>query len=101
MSSEPLYPAYLPTRPDGFSAPVTLPLFEADEPGSRADPSKAALLKEATVTNITPRIGTEIRGVQISKLSKEGLDELALLAAERGVLVFVGVQGNTQIRGRA
>jgi hypothetical protein len=27
--------------------------------------------------------------VQISELSNEGLDEVALLAAERGVLVFV------------
>ncbi|CAM1502483.1 Fc.00g044670.m01.CDS01 [Cosmosporella sp. VM-42] len=88
MSSEPLYPAYLPTRSDGFNAPVTVPLFEAEEPGIRADRSKASLLKGATVANITPRIGTEVRGVQISNLSKEGLDELALLAAERGVLVF-------------
>lgn len=90
MSSEPLYPAYLPTRSDGYVAPEAVPLFEAEEPGSRADPSKPSLLKAgATVTNITPRIGTEIRGVQISKLDETGLDELALLAAERGVVVFV------------
>ncbi|KAI1635234.1 hypothetical protein F4809DRAFT_463620 [Biscogniauxia mediterranea] len=89
MSSQPLYPAYLPTRPDGFAQPIAIPLFEAVEPGSRADSAKPSLLKAgANVTNITPRIGTEIRGVQISQLSKEGLDELALLAAERGVLVF-------------
>jgi sulfonate dioxygenase len=29
-----------------------------------------------------------IKGVQISQLSKEGLDELGLLAAERKLLVF-------------
>ncbi|KAM5346320.1 hypothetical protein ACJ41O_009325 [Fusarium nematophilum] len=87
--SEPLYPAYLPTRSDGYVAPLAVPLFEAEEPGLRADPAKPSLLKAgATVTDITPRIGTEIRGVQISKLSGEGLDEVALLAAERGVLVF-------------
>ncbi|KAF9768319.1 hypothetical protein IL306_014387 [Fusarium sp. DS 682] len=84
MSSEPLYPAYLPTRSDGYTAPVAVPLFEAEEPGLRADPAKANLLKGATTSNITPRIGTEVRGVQISALGKEGLDELALLAAERG-----------------
>ena len=91
MSSEPLYPAYLPTRSDGYIKPVEVPLFEADEPGRRANPDKPSLLKGATATNITPRIGTEIRGVQISQLSNEGLDELALLAAERGVVVFVRV----------
>lgn len=90
MSSEPLYPAYLPTRSDGYIAPIPVPLFEADEPGRRADPAKANLLKGATrVEKITPRVGTEIQGVQISQLDAKGLDELALLAAERGVVVFV------------
>ncbi|KAF4125522.1 sulfonate dioxygenase [Geosmithia morbida] len=89
MTSAPLYPAYLPTRPDGFQPTLNLPLFEADEPGSRASASKASLLGSGTTTkNITPKIGTEIRGVQLSALSKSGLDEVAALAAERGVLVF-------------
>jgi sulfonate dioxygenase len=90
MPSKPLYPAYLPTRPDGPSVPIAVPFFEADEPARRANPAKPSLLKAGvTAINVTPRIGTEIRGVQISELSKEGLDELALLAAERGVVVFV------------
>lgn len=93
MSSEPLYPAYLPTRSDGYNAPVAVPLFEAEEPGLRANPAKANLLKGATTVDITPRIGTEVRGVQISALGREGLDELALLAAERGVVVFVSLFG--------
>ncbi|KEZ44034.1 hypothetical protein SAPIO_CDS3762 [Scedosporium apiospermum] len=89
MPSKPLYPAYLPTRPDGPSVPIAVPFFEADEPARRANPAKPSLLKAGvTAINVTPRIGTEIRGVQISELSKEGLDELALLAAERGVVVF-------------
>lgn len=92
MPSEPLYPAYLPTRSDGYVSPEAVPLFEAEEPGNRANPSKPSLLKPgAAVTNITPRIGTEIRGLQITNLGKEGLDEVALLAAERGVVVFVGL----------
>lgn len=33
-------------------------------------------------------MGTEISGVQLTKLSPEGLDELALYAAQRGALVF-------------
>ena len=88
---KPLYPAYLPTRPDGFTPTIDVPPFDADEPGTRADPSKPHLLGGSGVkaTNITPRIGTEVRGVQLSQLSKAGLDEVALLAAERGVVVFV------------
>ncbi|KAF5237241.1 hypothetical protein FAUST_6152 [Fusarium austroamericanum] len=88
MSSEPLYPAYLPTRSDGYMAPVPVPLFDGDEPGLRADAAKTNLFKGGRVENITPRVGTEIRGVQISQLDQKGLDELALLAAERGVVVF-------------
>ncbi|KAL6918199.1 hypothetical protein ACHAP8_007598 [Fusarium lateritium] len=88
MASEPLYPAYLPTRSDGYMAPVSVPLFDGDEPGLRADAAKTNLFKGGRVENITPRVGTEIRGVQISQLDGKGLDELALLAAERGVVVF-------------
>ncbi|KAI1371560.1 taurine catabolism dioxygenase [Hypoxylon crocopeplum] len=85
----PLYPAYLPTRPDGYMPTFDIPQFEADEPGNRADPLKPAIFKVgANVVNITPRLGTEVRGIQLSQLSSAGLDEVALLAAERGVLVF-------------
>lgn len=85
----PKYPHYLPTRPDGYAATIDVPLFHAEEPGLRADPSKPELSTAATsLRNITPRIGTEIHGVQLSQLTPAGLDEVALLAAERGVLVF-------------
>ncbi|KAJ3992738.1 hypothetical protein F5050DRAFT_866162 [Lentinula boryana] len=64
-------------------------LFEHNDPGARADPAKPHLLTANTTTrDISPYIGTEITGVQISQLSKEGLDELALFAAERKVLLF-------------
>ncbi|KAK2783562.1 hypothetical protein FQN52_009566 [Onygenales sp. PD_12] len=89
VPSEPLYPAYLPVRPEGFSATIDVPPFDIVEPGSRADPAKPEIFTPtAQIQNITRRIGTEIRGVQISQLSNEGLDQMALLAAERGVLVF-------------
>ncbi len=89
-TTKPLYPSYLPTRPEGFTATENVPFFEAEEPGLRADPSLPELRKKSTeIKNITPRIGTELHGVQLSQLSKSGLDEVALLAAERGVLVFV------------
>jgi sulfonate dioxygenase len=44
--------------------------------------------KATKVQNLQVEIGTEIDGVQLSKLGKEGLDQLALLAAERGILIF-------------
>lgn len=48
-----------------------------------ADPAKASLLSLATsVEELNPSIGTELKGVQLSKLSPEQRDELALLVAE-------------------
>ncbi|KAH8201356.1 hypothetical protein TruAng_004439 [Truncatella angustata] len=77
FTSKPLYPAYLPTRPDGFTATLDVPSFEADEPGVRADPSKPHILRPGVhVESITPRIGSEIRGVQLSELSTAGLELL-------------------------
>lgn len=63
--------------------------LEHSDAGKRANPAKPNLLTEdAKVTHISPYLGTEVRGVQLSQLSKEGLDELALYAAERKVLLF-------------
>ncbi|EGR49572.1 uncharacterized protein TRIREDRAFT_30776, partial [Trichoderma reesei QM6a] len=54
-----------------------------------ADPEKASLLSLATaVEEVTPLIGTELQGVQLSKLTDQQKDELALLVAERGVVFF-------------
>jgi alpha-ketoglutarate-dependent taurine dioxygenase len=44
--------------------------------------------KATKVQNLQVEIGTEIDGVQLSRLDGQGLDELALFAAERGVLIF-------------
>lgn len=40
------------------------------------------------MTTISPKLGTEIKGVQLSHLNDAGKDEVALLASQRGVLVF-------------
>ena len=58
------------------------------DPGLRADKAKPNLLANATTRDLSPYLGTEVSGVQISTLSPEGLDELALYAAERKVLLF-------------
>lgn len=58
---------------------IDVPPFEGDEPGNRADPAKPNLLGPGVMAqNITPRIGTEVRGVQLSKLSIEGLEYVLL-----------------------
>ena len=74
-------PEHSPTRSTHF--------IEFTDPGSRANPQKPNLLgKASAVKQISTYIGSEIEGVQVSQLSKEGLDELALLVAERKVVVF-------------
>ncbi|KAL4872998.1 hypothetical protein BDV12DRAFT_182626 [Aspergillus spectabilis] len=91
MASEPLYPAYLPVRPEGFTPTLDVPAFDAEEPGLRADHALPEILSpKANFKNITPRVGTEIRDLQLSQLTAAGLDQVALLAAQRGVLVFRG-----------
>jgi sulfonate dioxygenase len=63
--------------------------FDFVDPGSRADPLKPNLLSTATkVTDLSPHCGTELLGVDLTALSLAALDELALLTAERGCVVF-------------
>jgi len=84
----PSYPFYYPYFDVDEKFPPT-EIFEHTDPGSRADPKKPNLLGEgAEVKHISPIIGSEVHGVQLSKLSKEGLDELALFVAERKVVAF-------------
>jgi len=45
-------------------------------------------LKNAKVNDLTSNIGAEVFGVQLSKLTKEGKDELALFVAQKKVVAF-------------
>ncbi|KAF6759821.1 alpha-ketoglutarate catabolism dioxygenase [Ephemerocybe angulata] len=84
----PSYPFYYPHLDPSEKFPPT-EIFEFSDAGLLADKAKPTLLNEkAQVRHISPYLGTEISGVQISQLSKEGLNELALYTAERKVLVF-------------
>ena len=62
--------------------------FEHYDHGKDADPSLKDLLPEgkAQVTEITPYIGSEVRGVQLSQLTDAGKDQLALFVAQRKVV---------------
>ena len=66
--------------------------FDFVDRGTKADKAKPNLLSQNNtnlkVTKLTPVIGTEIKGLQLSELSDIQKDELALLIAERGVVVF-------------
>lgn len=45
------------------------------------------LFHEATsVTELTPSTGSEVRGIQLSALTKQGKDQLALFTAQRKVV---------------
>ncbi|KZO89614.1 alpha-ketoglutarate catabolism dioxygenase [Calocera viscosa TUFC12733] len=83
----PSYPAYVPHFDVSEKFPP-LEIFEHSDPGLRADPTKPHLLANATTRDLSPYIGTELRGVQLSELTSEGLDELALLTAQRKLVVF-------------
>ncbi|TFK70859.1 alpha-ketoglutarate catabolism dioxygenase [Pluteus cervinus] len=82
------YPFYLPHF-DVTEKFLPTEIFEHSDAGLRANPAKPNLLNSnTTLHHLSPYLGTEITGVQISQLSKEGLDELALYAGERKVLIF-------------
>ena len=84
------YPHYLPTWDATQKYPALEP-FEHHEPGKNADPSYPNLLPSGVaVTDLTPSIGTEVRGIQLSTLSAAGKDELARFVAERKVVAFRG-----------
>lgn len=77
------YPNYTP-----FKLPN---LVERDfvDRGIGSDVKKAALLTAASeVIHLTPEIGTELVGLQLSELNEKQKNELARLVAERGVVFF-------------
>ncbi|KZP32185.1 TauD-domain-containing protein [Athelia psychrophila] len=70
--------------------PPLAPFAHAD-PGLRAisHPNPRAFLDSATkIVDLTPKLGTEIHGVQLVSLDDNAKDQLALEVAKRGLLVF-------------
>ncbi|KAF9872907.1 TfdA family Taurine catabolism dioxygenase TauD [Colletotrichum karsti] len=85
------YSQYLPVYDESTSFPALQP-FEFTDRGLAANNEKSSLLPKndpgIKATKLTPVIGTEIRGLQLSQLDDRQKNELALLIAERGVVVF-------------
>jgi len=81
------YPEYLPTYPVVDYAPHVE--LQVTDRGFNADPEYKALFGAATrVFDLEPSIGTQIDGIDLRQLTDQQKDELALLAAKRGVVVF-------------
>lgn len=84
------YPEFLPTWNPAEKYPP-LKFFKHEDPGLRADPELRNLFpldKEFRTKNITPKMGTEVFGIQLSQLSDDAKDDLALYVAKRKVVVF-------------
>ncbi|QLL31149.1 hypothetical protein HG536_0A09660 [Torulaspora globosa] len=86
------YPDFLPTWDPTEKYPA-LKFYKYEDPALRADPSFFNLFPEdqeegISIKRLTPKLGTEVKGVQLSSLSNAAKDELALLVAQRGVVVF-------------
>jgi taurine dioxygenase/sulfonate dioxygenase len=82
------YPHYLPVY-DFEEKYAPLEPFEHVDHGIGADPEFKDLLPEGSkIKKLTPFTGSEVTGVQLSKLSDKGKDQLALLVAQRKVVAF-------------
>ena len=85
---QPQYPHYLPTWDYSQKYPPLEPFTHIDH-GKDADPSFKDLLPEgSTIQKLTPTIGSEVTGIQLSKLTPAAKDQLALLIAQRKVVAF-------------
>ncbi|KAL3484248.1 hypothetical protein BJX62DRAFT_248579 [Aspergillus germanicus] len=82
------FPHYLPVWDHGEKYPPLEP-FTHTEHGLDADPTfPDLLLPGSKIQKLTPSTGSEVSGVQLSKLSDKGKDQLALLVAQRKVVAF-------------
>ncbi|KAL1859312.1 hypothetical protein Plec18167_006734 [Paecilomyces lecythidis] len=84
------FPNYLPVWDNETERYPPLEPFEHYDHGKDADPSFPDLFPEgkAEIDELSPSIGSEVRGIQLSQLSKEGKDQLALYVAQRKVVAF-------------
>ncbi|AQZ15253.1 hypothetical protein BZL39_P02850 [Zygosaccharomyces parabailii] len=86
------YPEFLPTW-DPTEKYAALEFHPYEDPALSADPTFPNLFpdskkKEFKVKRITPKLGSEIKNIQLSALSDAAKNELALFVAQRGVVVF-------------
>lgn len=67
-------------------------VFEHKDPGLKADANLSNLFPKDQgnykVEELTPKFGSEVKGIQLSELTDAGKNDLALFVAQRGVVVF-------------
>lgn len=79
----------LPRFPDVQWAPIEEVSYK--DRGVRGDTGFRNLLADATdIRDYTPKIGTEVSGINLAKLNDAQKDDLARLIAVRGVVFFRG-----------
>jgi len=89
MVKNSLTPAVLTYKPPH---PALKEFTPAKDRAFFADPDKKSLLAEvSSIEEVTPWIGTELKGIQLSNLTDAQKDELALLVAEVSVNTIHGV----------
>ncbi|KAE8351331.1 hypothetical protein BDV28DRAFT_162429 [Aspergillus coremiiformis] len=84
------FPNYLPVWDNETEKYPPLEPFEHFDHGKHADPTFPDLFPEGKgeVEELTPTIGSEVRGIQLSQLSDKSKDQLALFVAQRKVVAF-------------
>ncbi|KAI1098420.1 alpha-ketoglutarate-dependent taurine dioxygenase [Jackrogersella minutella] len=82
------YPEYIPSWDKVWFEP--LPPFEFQDPALRVKDNSLPELHKAgiKVTNITPKLGSYVSGIQLNQLNDVAKDELAWLITQRRVLAF-------------
>ena len=92
-----LHPNFNPKIKDHVPPEAIRQEFQpAPDRASFADPEKKALFAVAKPVDLTESLGTLLQNVQLSQLTGQQLDELALLVAERGVVFFRGQDLTTE-----
>ncbi|WVF73226.1 hypothetical protein IAT40_008045 [Kwoniella sp. CBS 6097] len=78
----------LPTFTDQKFPPLTP--FEHKDPGLEAlkHENPREFLQGGDVSELTPRFGSDVSGVQLTQLDARGKQQLARFVAERGIVVF-------------
>lgn len=84
-----LHPNFNPKIKDHIPPePIRTEFDPGKDRASLADPEKKALFAGAKPVDLTESVGTLLENVQLSQLTLQQLDELALLVTERGVVFF-------------
>ncbi|GME98147.1 unnamed protein product [Ambrosiozyma monospora] len=85
------YPQWAPTWEKKFENAFTnKDPFQHTDRGFFGDPAFESLLANKSVETrpISPKLGTEVSGIQLSTLTDKQKDDLALLVEKRGVVIF-------------